>query len=94
VSAFRKLTLASKSPSNLIGFYGSFVQDYTYNVILKFADKGNLKQNFRTTSPPSSREDIVSFWTELFKVIQPLGTIYGVAQSEIEGPQSFQGYGW
>jgi len=39
VSAFRKLTLAGKPPSNLIGFYRSFVQNYTYNLILKFADK-------------------------------------------------------
>lgn len=40
VRAFKKLRHRKKPASNVIGFYGSFVRDGTFNVLLEYADKG------------------------------------------------------
>jgi hypothetical protein len=76
----------------MIGFYGSFVQDDTYNILLEYADHGNLEQYFQTVPPPSEPEDLISFWRGLFRVIKALNRIHNVPQNDSPGPQIFQGF--
>ncbi|KAL9129565.1 MAG: hypothetical protein Q9217_002021 [Psora testacea] len=84
--AFRRL-----KSQNIIGFYGSFIHNGTYNVILEFADKGNLEDFLRTHSPPSSGEDIYAFWVGLLGVVRGLRTIHGTQQISANGPQILLG---
>ena len=90
VDAFRKMRSPTNSV-NIIGFYGSFVQEETYNVLLEFADKGTLEDYFQNTPPPSSGEDIVKLWRGLFDILNALVMIHSMPQNESEEPQVFQG---
>lgn len=76
----------------MIGFYGSFKQDNTYNVILEYADKGNLEQYFRTVSPPTREEDKIKFWERLFNLAKALVQMHGMQPSKNDGPRIFPGW--
>ena len=91
VGAFRKIRHAGRDPS-IIRFYGSFIQDGTYNIILEYADMGTLENYFERTTPPSRGEDIIQFWRRIFSVLGALMMIHGMKHSNAEGPQIFQGY--
>lgn len=92
VEAFRKLMSSSMPVPNMITFYGSFVQNETFNIILEYADKGTLEDYFRTEAPPMDSLDIIKFWRGLFGVIQPLQKIHSVRSADSEEPQIFQGW--
>lgn len=72
VQGYRKVGYAA----SVIGFYGSYIHGDSYNILLEFADKGNLEEYFRNESPPSNREDIVKFWEGLFQLIKALRAIH------------------
>jgi len=76
----------------VIGFYGSYRQGISYNVILEYANKGTLEEYFRVTAPPVKGEDIINFWTGLFKIIKGLKSIHDIELRGIEGPQVLHGY--
>jgi hypothetical protein len=91
VEAFRLLRprLGSEDP-NIIHFYGSYTQNGTYNVILDFADQGNLEQYFQDVLPPTSGRDIVNFWDSLCGVLKALVHIHAVdVQNDPTRPQNF-----
>ena len=92
VSAFRKLRQAGKH-RNIIGYHGCFIHNGTYNVILEFADKGTLEKYFAQEAPPTSGEDIIAFWREMFAIIGALMSIHGIQYTDHDGPQILQGYG-
>lgn len=91
VGAFRKLTPLGKPLPNLIEFYGSYVLDGTYNVILEYADQGNLEDYFKNTAPPSRGKDITQFWRGLFGVIRALDKIHELPPSETGDLHYLQG---
>ena len=91
VRAFRKLVSSGKPLPNLIGFYGSYVQDGTYNVILEYADQGNLEEYFKNTAPPSRGKDIIEFWRGLFGVIRALDKIHELPPSDTGDLHFLQG---
>ncbi|KAL9122286.1 MAG: hypothetical protein Q9187_001163, partial [Circinaria calcarea] len=92
VGAFRKLVSFGKPLPTLIGFYGSYVQDGTYNVILEYIDQGNLEQYFENTAPPSSGKDIIHFWRGLFGIIQALDRIHELPPTKTGGLHFLQGW--
>jgi len=51
-----------------VKFYGSFVRDNTYNIILELGDKGNLKEYLETEDPPREFESIIHIWKEILKI--------------------------
>ena len=90
MDAFRRLK--NKSDGSLIGFYGSYLQGQTYNVILEYADKGTLEQFFQNTVPPVNGEDIISLWNGLFMIIKALKCIHDVeGKGPTDGPQILHG---
>lgn len=91
VGAFRRIRHTGTDPS-IIRFYGSFIQDGTYNIILEYADMGTLENYFERTTPPSRGEDIIKFWRRIFSILSALMMIHGMQHSNAEGPQIFQGY--
>jgi serine/threonine protein kinase len=92
VGAFRHLKAFNTSNTNIIGFYGSYIHGDTFNVILEFADRGSLARYFRETIPPSSGQDIISFWSSLFEVIPALSSIHDVGADGTDQSAIFQGY--
>ncbi|KAH7409344.1 kinase-like domain-containing protein [Cadophora sp. MPI-SDFR-AT-0126] len=91
VNAFRRLK-RSQTPS-LIGFYGSFIQGHTFNIILEYADQGTLEHYFSDTSPPSRGVDIINFWESLFRTIWGLKCIHEVdGRGASDGPQILHGF--
>ena len=87
MKAFNKIG----SNSNIIGYYGSFRRGDTFNVILEYADRGNLKEFFQHQDPPSTAESIIQFWQGLFKLIYALRAVHNVEQFSKYGPRIFQG---
>ena len=69
VTAFKRLRMRT---NNMIGFYGGFKHGDRYNIILEFADIGNLEDYFKQTPPPTTGEEIIMFWEHLFKLIEAL----------------------
>jgi serine/threonine protein kinase len=94
VEAFRRLRPPKgSSDPNIIHFYGSFIQNSTYNVILDFADRGTLEEYFQTVLPPNSGRDIEHFWASLCGILKALIHIHEVdRQNTLSGPQIFQGF--
>ena len=78
--------------SNMIDFFGSFVHGGYYNLLLEPADWGSLEEYFRDVPAPSKVEDITSFWTELFRLIDSLVGMHDVQIDDVESPQTSQGY--
>ena len=76
----------------MINFFGSFVHGSYYNLLLEYADQGNLEEYFCDVQAPSKIEDITSFWTELFHLIDSLMGIHNMQIGDVEDPQIFQGY--
>jgi hypothetical protein len=68
--AFTRLVPKGKAAPGLIGFYGSFVYESTYNIILEFAEMGTLEQYFQRFTPPLSALDIKDFWEQMCELIQ------------------------
>lgn len=91
MSAFRRLR-RSQIPS-LIGFYGSFIQGNTFNIILEYADRNTLEHYFSDVRAPAKALDIVAFWEGLFDTILALKCIHDVdEQGNVDGPQVLYGY--
>ena len=92
VDAFTKIQSGNRHHHQcIIGFYGSFVRDGTYNILLEYANKGTLEQYFQTTAPPQSGKDILKFWRELFAVIQALYIFHNARPSDYDGEHNFLG---
>ena len=72
--------LPVKHEPNIISLFGAYRHGRTYNILLEHADGGNLMDYFESVNPPSSEEDILQFWSSLFKVVKPIKRIH-----ELEG---------
>ena len=95
VNGFWNLSRGGGNNPNIIGFYGSFVRNGTFNVLLEYADRGTLAQYFDTVEPPSSGEDILKFWRELSKTLGALTAIQSVQPYDSvmsSASPLFQGY--
>jgi serine/threonine protein kinase len=64
----------SKPSPFVIAYYGSFIDNDTYNIILEFADRGNFEDFMRTTPEPSTGEEMIEFWD--YRASPPFGRIY------------------
>lgn len=91
MKAFKALSPGGSLGKSIIGFYGSFVQDGSYNVLLEYADRDTLEQYLDTTRPPTTGEDIYKFWSALFNVIKALKSIHDVQPTDPNDPPILQG---
>jgi serine/threonine protein kinase len=92
VKAFRALMPGGGLGKSIIGFYGSYEQDGSYNVLLEYADRGTLEDYLQNTPPPTTGLHIYKFWEALFNVIKGLKLIHSVQGDEADGPPILQGY--
>ncbi|KAF2644780.1 kinase-like protein [Massarina eburnea CBS 473.64] len=79
-----------KDVKNVVIFYGSWVQGKTYNVLLEFADRGNLEDYWKTTRPPTDLKDITQFWSRLLDTTTALQMIHAL-EMHGEGLRVLQG---
>ncbi|KAL9620221.1 MAG: hypothetical protein Q9160_005230 [Pyrenula sp. 1 TL-2023] len=93
VDAFRKLNEAARPAPNVVGFYGAFMQNGSFNIILQYANIGTLEDYFAAARPPKLGEDILNLWRNLFKLNDALIDIHGLAHTSDAGqPRIFQGW--
>ena len=90
-NAFKNLKKAGRPPPNIIGFYGSFVRGENFNIILEHADLGSLEDFMQRVQPPSSIEDTILFWDNLFNVTHGLVTIHNTKEGNAKEPQTLLG---
>ena len=74
-------------------FYGSFIRENTYNIILEYADLGNLDQYMEKYGPPTNPTDRAMFWDRFLEVLFGLIRIHHEDESGDNGPQIMLGYG-
>lgn len=92
VDAFRKLNETGRPVPNLVGFYGAFRQNGSFNIILQYANVGTLEDYFQKAKPPKRGKDILKLWRNLFRLTDPLIDIHDLSSSnDAEQPRIFQG---
>ncbi|KAH0539072.1 hypothetical protein FGG08_004370 [Glutinoglossum americanum] len=95
VDGFKRIQSGGWFDPNMICFYGSYIQDDSYNVLLDYADRGTLEEHFQRSGQPPA-EHIIPFWRELFSVIKPVMRIHEVSPDGLAeypaGMQIFQGW--
>ena len=79
-------------PSNIIGFYGGFVCEETYNIILEYADLGNLDDYMERIPPPSTLHEKMTFWDNFLSVMNGLVKIHGEGEDDPDIFQILLGY--
>jgi serine/threonine protein kinase len=70
------MMLPVEHESHIVSLFGAYRHGRTYNILQEHADGGNLMDYFEGITPPSSEEDILQFWSSLFKVIEPIKRIH------------------
>lgn len=79
-TAFTTLIKDGRSPEHIIEYLGSYEQGDVRCIILEFADRGSLDEYFNGTIAPKSEEDIIRFYTSLFKLLRGLMSIHEVGE--------------
>lgn len=57
---------------NIIGYYGSFIEDGVLNVVMEYADNGSLFQLIQKCRQPFSEEQVLSFFVQLLLSLEHL----------------------
>jgi len=83
-------TLQARKQKNIVGFYGSFTQNGTFNLILQYADGGNLLDFFQRTARPTDPDSIGQFWKSIFPIFQGLHRLHQTKLADESG--EYRGY--
>ena len=77
VAAFKGLQQRqSGRHSNILAYYGCFEQKDNYNLMLEWADGGNLDEYMRRAAPPRTSHDIMILWNNILGLVRALKTIH------------------
>lgn len=91
-TAYRRLRYNDRPHANIIGYYGSFVRDGTYNIILEYADRGTLNNYLQETHEPTDSTGIMTFWTQFLGILHGLAHIHGTHGPVLDEPWALLGY--
>lgn len=89
--AFVKLRYDEQPHPNIIEYYGSFVREGTYNIILEYADRKSLDEYMRDTDAPTSVQEIMLFWSRFFAILDGLVQIHGTPGTGSQEPHILLG---
>ena len=92
IAAFRHLRESSAHEKYFIGYYGSFVHENKYNILLEYADMGSLRHYFDEVHPPSTGGDIIKLWQGLFGVLHAVESIHTIKVDDSQEGPVFKGY--
>lgn len=84
--AYRRLRYQDKPHANIIGYYGSFERNGTFNIILEYADRGTLNDFLQETHEPTNSTGIMTFWTQFLGILHGLAHIHGTPGLALEDP--------
>ena len=90
--AFKHLRHLGRPPPNIIAFYGGFEREDTYNIILEYADGGNLNEFMRRAPPPINPNELSIFWDQFFNIFHGLAHIHGEGREGVNEPHMLLGY--
>lgn len=85
------LLRGSKPHPHIVCYYGSFRHSDTFNIILEYADRGDLEQYLQNTNPPSNAADIVNLWEGMSGLLLALLKIHGLQLDSAKGPRTMTG---
>ena len=79
---------------NIIELYASFKcrQLGSYNILMEYADGGNLEDFFKNTPRPSNSEEVALFWRSLLKIFHGVDRIHLVMRLDGGHQETFSGY--
>jgi serine/threonine protein kinase len=89
--AFIHLSDGPPPHRDIVGYYGSFVVKDSFNLILEYADKGDLESYFRKNKQPKTPQDIFRFWKGFFRLIYGLLKIHNAGDRESGHPHNLLG---
>ena len=81
--AIMRLRNGAGPPQNIVGYYGSFIQDEKYYALLEYMDRGTLEGFMKDVSPPRGLSDMTKFWDNLFGLIRGLTLIHGLRTDDL-----------
>ena len=81
-NAYLKITQKNAPPPFIIAYYGSFIDEDTFNIILEYADRRNLEDFMKNTGQPSTVEDMIELWDRLGCITHGLACIHGITDGE------------
>ncbi|KAL9125734.1 MAG: hypothetical protein Q9217_005105 [Psora testacea] len=84
-AAFMNLRYDGKPSPFITAYYGSFIDDGTYNIVLEYADRGNFEDFIKTTPEPSTDGDMIEFWDRFCSITHGLALIHGTPVSTPTG---------
>ena len=84
------MVLQDQKNDNIIKYYGSFSQNGTFNLLLEYADGGDLLAFFKENPPPQTPEDTRLFWTGIFDVLKGLHAVHQLTPDNGE-PGQYRG---
>jgi len=71
MNELRTLTiLQEQTNEHVLRYYGSFRQSGTFNLLLQYADRGNLLDFFQKTRQPQSINEVCQLWKSIFGILQ------------------------
>ena len=86
-------TLQQSGSEHIVGYYGSFIQGGVFNLLLQYADGGNLLDYFAVTGPPKEPEDIQRFWKSFVSITQGLHSVHQLRPMSSDDNGEYRGYG-
>lgn len=87
-----KLRYDNRPSPFVLAYYGSFIDSDTYNIILEYADRGNLEQYLKLTPKPPTFQDMIVYWERFSNITHGLAAIHGVPGSAERGTSVLLGY--
>lgn len=66
----------------MIGFYGSFKQGETSNILLEYAGGGTLEDFLQRNDPPTDSEGIYKLWSAAFEPIKAIQHIHSINRDD------------
>lgn len=61
---------------HLIKLYGSWRQKGQCNLLLEYADHGTLQEWFEKTTPPHTKKEFITFWSNLVHIVKPIQCLH------------------
>ena len=80
--ALTTLQRSGTQSEHVVGYYGSFIQNGKFSLLLEFADGGNLLDYYRSTPKPMGASDTKQFWWSLLGVLKGLHYVHQVSPDD------------
>lgn len=88
LDAHNVLLQQNKKFSNVIQYLGAYSRSdsitglNTSNIILEYADMGNLDEYFHRTEQPKSIQDKILFWKSMLKIFKGISKIHNISSGQ------------